>query len=365
MLTAVWTVLGILKIAGFILLGILGFLLAGLLLLLFVPVRYQAAGSFYNKPVGRAKVSWLFPVLSIKAVYEEKLVLAVRVVGIRIFSMEKVFGKKDGTKEESGKESGESQIRNEKSEDHFAGEAKSHEGDSLGGEFFSWEETDSDQGDNFKPKQSSTGMTEKEDSQKPEPLHSEKLKQTKKKNFKNKTSTKKHKKSKQRKQKFSLKKFLVSWKEKLLGIKKQFIGKLQKIKNQWKEKLQRMKDRFMQLENKKEKLKEFWNDPANRHTLHLLKRQTIALIKHILPRKISGRVRFGMEDPYTMGQVLTLISPFYGFYAKKVEVIPVFGEKVIEGEGEIKGRIRIGTLLWIGLRMLFDKNFRKLLKKYL
>lgn len=341
MLTAVWTVLGILKIAGFILLGILGFLLAGLLLLLFVPVRYQAAGIFYNKPAGRAKVSWLFPVLSIKAVYEEKLVLAVRVVGIRIFSMEKVFGKKDETKEESGKEPKENETG---------------------------EESDWDGGDDFKTEESSTGMTEKE-GQKPEPLHSETLNQTKtkkkKKDVKNKASTKKRKKAPKRKKKFSLKKLLVSWKEKLLGIKKQFIGKLQKIKNQWKEKLQRIKDRFMQLENKKEKLKEFWNDPANRHTLHLLKRQIIALIKHILPRKISGRVRFGLEDPYTMGQVLTFISPFYGFYAKKVEVIPVFGEKVIEGEGKIKGRIRIGTLLWIGLKMLFDKNFRKLLKKYL
>jgi len=62
---------------------------------------------------------------------------------------------------------------------------------------------------------------------------------------------------------------------------------------------------------------------------------------------------------------LTYISPFYGLYADKLELIPVFEESVLEGQLQVKGRIRIGTVLMIAGRMLLDKNFRKLLRMWM
>ena len=56
-----------------------------------------------------------------------------------------------------------------------------------------------------------------------------------------------------------------------------------------------------------------FSDEANQRTFRLLKRQVWALCRHVLPGKAAGRVRFGFEDPYITGQVLTYISPFYGF----------------------------------------------------
>lgn len=118
------------------------------------------------------------------------------------------------------------------------------------------------------------------------------------------------------------------------------------------------------LGEKKDQVLAFLNQEDNKATLRLLKRQALALLKHILPGRVKGRLKFGFDDPYTTGQVLTWVSPFYGLYAKNLQLIPVFGEKVLEGELELKGRIRIGTVIAIALRMLFDKNFRKLLKKW-
>ena len=92
-------------------------------------------------------------------------------------------------------------------------------------------------------------------------------------------------------------------------------------------------------------------------------RLTKKLIRHLLPTKCSGRVRFGFEDPYTTGQILTYISPFYGWYARSVQVEPVFDENVMEGELRLKGRVRVATLLWIVIRLFMDKNFRRLLKE--
>ena len=50
-------VLGILKIIGILLLVILGLLLFVIISVLFVPLRYRAEGSFYEKLKGSASVS--------------------------------------------------------------------------------------------------------------------------------------------------------------------------------------------------------------------------------------------------------------------------------------------------------------------
>ncbi len=87
------------------------------------------------------------------------------------------------------------------------------------------------------------------------------------------------------------------------------------------------------------------------------------LIRHVLPGKIRGHIRYGFEDPYQTGQVLTLISPFYGLYAKTLVIEPVFDEKVIEGEIFIRGRIRAAVFAGAGLRILLNKDSRRFLKK--
>ena len=102
MLAAVIFVWGILKAIGLVLLGILGLLLLVALLLLLVPVRYQVSGSYYGEPKGLIKVNWLFPVLAARAAYEEKLTLAVRVLGFPVFGMEKAFGGGQGPDKAKG-----------------------------------------------------------------------------------------------------------------------------------------------------------------------------------------------------------------------------------------------------------------------
>lgn len=127
---------------------------------------------------------------------------------------------------------------------------------------------------------------------------------------------------------------------------------------------QKICDKLKQAGEQKDRAAEFLKNEENKETFRLLKRQVKALFRHILPGKMRGKVKFGFDDPYTTGQVLMYISPFYGIYGKRFQVIPVFEEPVLEGEAWLKGRIRIGTVLAIGIRMLFDKNFRTLLRKW-
>ena len=88
------------------------------------------------------------------------------------------------------------------------------------------------------------------------------------------------------------------------------------------------------------------------------------LLKHVLPGKISGYVRFGTGDPCTTGQILGLLAAFYGYYGRTLTIQPDFLEKCLETEVKIKGRIRIFTLLMVLLGLWFDKKFKLLIANF-
>ncbi len=113
-----------------------------------------------------------------------------------------------------------------------------------------------------------------------------------------------------------------------------------------------------------EKIRDFFEDTENQKTIALLWRQTKKLFRHILPRKVSGNVRFGFDDPYRTGQVLAAVSPFYSIYGKSLALDPVFDGTALDGEIHIRGRIRAATLLWIAVRVFLNRNFRKLLREW-
>ena len=110
--------------------------------------------------------------------------------------------------------------------------------------------------------------------------------------------------------------------------------------------------------NRWETILSFLRNEENKKTFRLAKRQIFAVIRHILPRKSEGKIRFGFDDPYMTGQVLTWISPFYGLYGRHLQICPDFLEPCLEGEWKLKGHIRLGTILLLAFRMLLDKNIR-------
>lgn len=373
MQTALWIVLGILKILGIVVLGILTLLLTILLLILVVPVRYRIQGSYYGKPKGQAGVSWLFPLVSVKAIYEEKLTVAVRILGFCVFRREKTFGKgKDGPageerlKEETGfgtteagtdvsvqpekKDRAEPDLRREGSErvEVVSTELEGPENKKTGGES---EEPENLAEEPERREEESKSQEEKSESQaeKSEGLAEESEG----------PSGRKKKKSAGKKQGFSFYRVYDKLKKKIQKLwerLKKFPGKLRKTA----EDLIRRKEGVLE---KKERLFALLRDEANRRTARLLKRQVWAICRHILPVRITGQIRFGFDDPSVTGQVLAYISLFYGLYARSLQIIPVFDESVMEGQGKIKGRIRIGTVIVLAVRMLFDKNFRGWLRK--
>lgn len=291
--------LGILKWLGILLLVLLGLVLTVLLAVLFVPIRYEAEGSFRGELLAKGQISWLWRLFSIQAVYDGDTEVSLR-----------IFGVKPGRK----KETAERTKKTETPDPVVTGSGKRPE-----------EEV---------PVYESRPKAEAPASEKHQGTEEgikEKVPAAGTKNAKN-----GQKKKRVRQSLF----------QKIKVTFQRICGKLKTAEERW------------------QKLMEFLEKEENKNTFRLLKRQVIRFFKHVLPGKVSGTVRFGFEDPYTTGRILTYISPFYGWYGRTIQVIPVFDEQVLDGELSLKGRIRIATLLFIGFQVWRDKNFRTLLKRW-
>lgn len=305
--------LGILKIIGLVLLAVLLLVLLVLALVLLVPVRYTGRGEWEEAPRVQAGVSWLLHLVSLRVIYDGSLRVRLRLFG---FYVRELTGGEGAAAEEETSEG-----KTEKNE------ISQMQTIPFGKEF---------------PRQvlhedirTETGTEEKP---LPETLKSEKQ------------TAKKKRKS-----------FASLWDSLMMKIRGIFSGILSRVR----EVARGIREKVTGLLQKKELVLNFWHEEKNRATLSLLKRQIFCLLRHVRPRKMKGRVRFGFDDPYTTGQILTVVSPFYGWYAKNVQIIPVFDGQALDGELVLRGRICIGAVLLTAGRMLLDKNFRGWIKWFL
>ncbi len=327
-------ILEILKIIGLILLAVLALLLLVLALVLLVPLRYEIGGEYHKAPRGQARVSWLLGFLSARVSYDGKPAVVLRVCGIRVarnlFADEEPAEEEPADKEPAGGKPAEEMPAKEKKAGGEPAAETEAPAESVAGEMT---------GSSAKPAEKPAEPKALEAPGKPADPAAGQEKDEARGSAKKSDS----KKKKKRRSSFSIRRIC----DKLKGIVDGF------------------RQRLSALNQKREELLRMWRDEENRATLRLVKRQLKKLVKHLLPRRLKGRVRFGFDDPYTTGQVLTYASPFYALYARHLELIPVFEGKALDGELEVKGRIRVGTIAVIAVRLLIDKNFRRLLKRVL
>ncbi len=145
-----------------------------------------------------------------------------------------------------------------------------------------------------------------------------------------------------RKIKFRIKSFFESIISKIKG----FIQKLSNIKN------------------KASLILNFINDDINKKGFSFTYETLKKVLKHILPKKLRSRLIFGTGDPCSTGQALGAFGILYGLYGDKLQITPDFENKVFKGSHYVKGRIRIGTLLIIIIKLLLDKRFKDLKMNY-
>ena len=112
-----------------------------------------------------------------------------------------------------------------------------------------------------------------------------------------------------------------------------------------------------------DKVSDFWDDDKNRYTVELILKQLKKLGKHLLPTYFQLEGRLGLGDPAKTGRIVGQVYRFYPLYGNHIRLDGVYDEKVAEGTVEIRGRIRLGILVEIAVRLLLNKNFRKWLRQ--
>ncbi len=302
----------ILKILGFILLGILGIIMLLIAVVLFVPIRYEAKVEAYENPNITAKVHWLLHLLRVNASYEKNFDYNVKLMWIQLIPKNN---------------------RAKKHQEHNY-EARSDDKDGIDIEFSddvftSIPDTSVDMESlNSQVPQNSNknNLDEQAESMQDNDRLDEKGKPQKESRSNRRKSTRKPKKKRT--------------KEKLSD----------KIKN--------IKSKFVEIKKKVD-------DPRNRKAVRHLKDELVRLLKAIWPKRCSGYLQYGFSDPSITGEITGVISLLPLAYQKRLHIIPDFAadENYFEGEITIKGRLMIVTLVAIALRLLLDKNVRYLYKQ--
>lgn len=299
--------LTILKVLGIILLSILGLLLIIILLFLFVPFVYKIRVKYVGKQLeAEGDVSFLFKLLRARAAYKDELSYEAKAAFFTLISSEKA-----GRDEEDGKEAHkESKATDVKTEDT-----------------------------SLKTTEDGTQVDRKQ-------AVCEQV------NEENKAGKKaKRKKAKKQKSKKTKKKLNI-------------FAKIEEIKEKIETKWTAFKEDFLSLNNKKEAVLKFINAEGTADGIFYLLTQSKILIKMILPKKIKGWLRFGTGDVYTEGQYLTYLCFVYPLYAGKFDIIPEWEEEVIEVDASFSGKIRMFAMLLIGLKLLFSKKVKALLRNF-
>lgn len=297
----------ILKVIGIILLVVLALILTALLCVLFVPVKYRAVGSFDNTDIrAKAHVSWLFHLFALHIEYADETDGYIRLVFVKKGLFADSLGDNyeafnDDVMDDAAKTETEDKVsENTGDESKIPAEESEHVAD---------EQTENE----------STAQTNNEHrTVNDENQHiKQQTKLTHQKTYK-----KRNKKS----------------------HKKQFKDKSDKIKNCI------------------YKLKREYSDERNKAAFLHLKKELFIILKRICPRRLKLTMVYSTGSPDTTGISLGFLACFPVGYTNRWRITPDFeSEKpYAKGSFDIKGHVIVISILAATLRILFDKNCRRL-----
>ena len=119
---------------------------------------------------------------------------------------------------------------------------------------------------------------------------------------------------------------------------------------------------YTKMEKKKSHIEQFLEREATKRTIERAKKLIVKVLKHLKPRKGEIFLHVGFGSAADTGMLLGKIAWLYPVYGKWLFIEPDFYNKVIEAQGSIKGRIRIGSLAIPALIFYLRKDTRRTIK---
>ena len=297
-------VLTVLKILGMVLLGILALVLFLLSVLLLVPVRYAVSGSVGDSVKVSGKAGWLLSAIRYEFSLEDGEVTGgVRIFGFRVRRKAKVT---------------EAELEEDAAEAELAATELGTEDDAPPAK-----------------ESGSTGQVQEQDDLQ---CNSEQKE----------TGDAREKDSGKASNKNVLRKIKSLWQ-----TIKELPGKISRQFRKIRRSLQNAKS-FA------ERIHKLFTDELNQYAVKKIWAQCLYLLGHFRFRKMYTDLTFSLSDPAWTGQALGIFSMIPLFYQYEVHLYPDFeSDKLyVQGDFEIKGRIRLVHLVVVTIRLLLDQKVR-------
>lgn len=293
----------ILKVIGIILLVVLALILTALLCVLFVPVKYRAVGSFDNTDIrAKAHASWLFHLFALHIEYADETDGYIRLV----FVKKGLFADSLGDNYEA--------FNDDVMDDAAKTETEDKVSENTGNEH----KIPADESEHITDEQAEDECTAR--------THNE---------YRSVTDENQH-------------------------IKQQ--TKLTHKKRSKKTHKKQFKDKSDRIKNCIYKLKREYSDERNKAAFLHLKKELFIILKRICPRRLKLTMVYSTGSPDTTGISLGFLACFPVGYTNRWRITPDFeSEKpYAKGSFDIKGHVIVISILAATLRILFDKNCRRL-----
>ena len=167
--------------------------------------------------------------------------------------------------------------------------------------------------------------------------------------------------------------FKIDWNEEEIGSgqsededrsEEDLFDKIEKITEGIAAKYDRFSDKYEDFRKKARYWDKMANDTRNREAVTFIKDLLLKVLKKIAPRSVKGYVHFGTDDPATTGKILMYLAIVYPILPRKLVIEPDFEDTDVFGKLDIKGRLRLITIGIAFLRLVTNKDCRRLWRLY-
>lgn len=288
----------VLKIIGFILLGLLAFFVLLLLAVLFVPIRYRVVAQYEEKAIARITAGWFLHLIGVRLVIsDQEKSCKLKLFGIPLidfFSPRKDRRKKRRSKRHQDKQPAKQSVH----QDEQPVEQSVHQ-----------------------DKQNSLQIKEEQ-----QQIGSEKEKAS---GFDT---------------------------DQASDEKASFFTKVRIYINRIFDKIKEIRKKETNLKEKYNKWLVVLKRDRTKEALEKCKNTLCKVLKAVLPRKWKLFVHYGMEDPALTADILGYYWMLFAVLSGHIDCQPDFENKVFECNLHAKGHIRMITMVIAGWKFLFDPD---------
>ena len=96
----------------------------------------------------------------------------------------------------------------------------------------------------------------------------------------------------------------------------------------------------------------------------MVKKTIIGILKHVRPRKVRIALHYGADNPADTANAVAMYSMIYPYFRKQIHLDADFNQAIIEGNGYIKGHFQLCVLAFFAIRAYFNKHVRKMIKLF-